>query len=111
MDHGQLKHSIVDVDGLRKSTTHGNTKLHPKRVCIAYGDGSIAMGDRKYAAALDMSELRYRLQGFDRHDRGTPELARLCDGTRENKDTQDMLPGVQDYPYPKGAKPDLRFIS
>ena len=96
---------------LRKSTTHGNTKLHLKRVHIAYGAGSIAMGDEKYDAALDMSELRYRLQRFDRYDRETPELAWLCDGTRENRDTQDMFPGVQDYPYPKGAKPDLRFIS
>lgn len=52
-------------------------------------DGSTKIGNREYTLTFEMSELWYRLQGFDRHDQGAQCLATLCNRTWEDKITED----------------------
>ncbi|KAF3530631.1 hypothetical protein DY000_02041216 [Brassica cretica] len=59
----------MDLDRqLGKCSTYGDTKLYSARVCPAFRSGSTEMSNGEHASALDMSQLRNVLQGFDRHD-------------------------------------------
>ncbi|KAG5410728.1 hypothetical protein IGI04_007047, partial [Brassica rapa subsp. trilocularis] len=96
---------------LGESLTYGDTKLYTTKVCPAFRGRSIAMGDGEYASVFDKSELWNGLQGFDRHDKGASCLAKLCNITGEDSDSEDMLPGFQNHSYSTSAKSDFKFFS
>ncbi|KAF3604286.1 hypothetical protein F2Q69_00036640 [Brassica cretica] len=102
----------MDLDRqLGKCSTYGDIKLYSAIVCPAFRSGSTEMGNGEHASALDMSELRNVLQGFDRHDKGVPSLAKLCNRIGDNRDPLDMLPELQDYSYSTSAKSDFKLFS
>ncbi|KAF2566927.1 hypothetical protein F2Q68_00027092 [Brassica cretica] len=68
-----------------QGTTYGDTKLHTARVCLAFRIGSIAMDDGEHASAFDI--------------------------TGEDRDSADMLPGLQDLTYSTSAKSDFGLFS
>nr|VDC90474.1 unnamed protein product [Brassica rapa] len=73
------------------------------------------MDDRVYALVFDLSKFWNGLQGFDCDYQHASCLAELCERIRENRDSQDMLPGLQDHSYSnsysKNAESDFRFLS
>ena len=69
------------------------------------------MGDDEYAQTFDLSKFWNGLQGFDYNDQRVSCLAELCDIIREDRESQDMLPGFQDYSYSTNPESDFRFLS
>ncbi|XP_056846710.1 uncharacterized protein LOC130497708 [Raphanus sativus] len=90
-----------------KDATHGITQLSQKRIGSALRSGSTAVGDGEYASTFNMPELRNRLQRIDRNDQGTSGLAKFCYGVGEDRDTDHMLPGLQDFLCSKSAQSDF----
>uniref|UniRef100_A0A0D3E6J6 Uncharacterized protein n=1 Tax=Brassica oleracea var. oleracea TaxID=109376 RepID=A0A0D3E6J6_BRAOL len=85
-------------------STYGNKEFHSTRISLAFGSRSTAVGNREYAATLNMSELRDRLQGADCNDKGPTGVAKLCDRIGEDRDVTDMLPGLQHHSCFTGAQ-------
>ena len=79
MDLGQLRLSLVDLDGLdgqwRKHSTDGDKKFHSTRVSFAFGSRSSTMGNGEHALTLKLPELWDKLQGADSNDKGSSCLA------------------------------------
>ncbi|KAF2615779.1 hypothetical protein F2Q70_00013161 [Brassica cretica] len=67
--------------------------------------------DGEYAPTFDLSKLWNRLQGFDCNDQRAACLAELCDKIGEDRDSEDMLPGFQDFLYSTSAESDFRFLN
>ncbi|KAF3560395.1 hypothetical protein F2Q69_00015177 [Brassica cretica] len=78
----------------RKHSIVGDTKFQSTRISFAFGSRNSAVGNGEHASTFNLSELWDRLQGADSNDKGTPCLAKLCDGIGKDRDAADMLPGV-----------------
>ncbi|KAG5414766.1 hypothetical protein IGI04_002333 [Brassica rapa subsp. trilocularis] len=85
--------------------------LHSEVGVLRLAMESIAMGNGEHASIFDMSKLWNGLQRFDLHDKGVSCLAKLCNIMKEDSDSEDMLPRLQNHSYSTSAKSDFRFFS
>lgn len=94
MGQGHLQHISVGVDGFGWIVWGGLSSWEYEittRICFTFRSSSTMMGDVEYAPALDMSKFWNELQKFDRHVERASCLAKLCNITREDRDSTDML--------------------
>ncbi|KAF3494964.1 hypothetical protein DY000_02053973 [Brassica cretica] len=68
------------------------------------------MDDGEYASTFNMPKPRDRLQRADCNDKGTSDLAKLCDEVGEDRDATDMLLGFQHHLCSTSAQSDFRLF-